>query len=80
MKALVWSGVGDLRVEDIPEPEEKDQIIIRISYTGICGSNITIMSGRHPRAKAPLVLGHEFMGTIAYVPPNTGKYSSRDRG
>jgi len=69
MKAVVWRGVDDLRMEDIPAPEEKDQIIIRISYTGICGSDITIKSGKHPRAKPPLVLGHEFMGTIAYVPP-----------
>ena len=69
MRAVVWRGIDDLRMEDIPEPEERDQVIVRISHTGICGSDITIKSGKHPRAKAPLVLGHEFAGTIAYVPP-----------
>ena len=68
MKALVWRGVDELRIEDIPAPEKKDQIIIRISHTGICGSDITIKSGKHPRAKTPLVLGHEFVGTISHVP------------
>jgi (R,R)-butanediol dehydrogenase/meso-butanediol dehydrogenase/diacetyl reductase len=74
MKALVWKAVDELAIEEIPEPVRGDLPIIRISYTGICGSDITIKSGKHPRARTPLVLGHEFTGTIDYVPPQlTGK-------
>ncbi len=69
MKALVWKAVDELEIRDIPEPERRDMPVIKITYTGICGSDITIKSGKHPRAKPPLVLGHEFMGTIDYVPP-----------
>ena len=68
MKALVWKGVDELKIEEIHEPEKRDMPVIKISYTGICGSDLTIKSGKHPRATPPLVLGHEFMGTICYVP------------
>jgi (R,R)-butanediol dehydrogenase / meso-butanediol dehydrogenase / diacetyl reductase len=69
MKALVWKAIDEVAIEEIPEPEKSGMAIVRISYTGICGSDITIKSGKHPRARTPLVLGHEFTGTIEYVPP-----------
>jgi (R,R)-butanediol dehydrogenase/meso-butanediol dehydrogenase/diacetyl reductase len=69
MKALVWKGIDEIAIEEIPEPEHGDLPIVKVSYTGICGSDLTIKSGKHPRARAPLVLGHEFVGTIDYVPP-----------
>ena len=79
MKALVWTGVHELEIREIPEPEKKDMPVIKISYTGICGSDITIESGKHPRAKPPLVLGHEFMGTIDYVPRHLKKQLAEGR-
>lgn len=69
MKAVVWRAVDEIALEEIPEPERGDLPIVKVSYTGICGSDITIKSGKHPRARTPLVLGHEFSGTIDYVPP-----------
>jgi (R,R)-butanediol dehydrogenase / meso-butanediol dehydrogenase / diacetyl reductase len=69
MKALVWKAIDEVAIQEIPEPEKRDMAIVRISYTGICGSDITIKSGKHPRARAPLVLGHEFTGTIEFLPP-----------
>ena len=38
--------------------------MIRVAYAGICGSDMIIYQGVHPRAKAPLVMGHEFSGII----------------
>jgi len=36
-------------------------------YCGVCGTDIAIHAGKHPRAKAPLVIGHEFVGVIEEV-------------
>ncbi len=64
MKAGVLHGPGDIRYEDIPKPEPKEgQALVKVKYTGICGSDI-------PRVNAdaahyyPIVLGHEFSGTV----------------
>ena len=65
MKALVWKDKDLIALEDVPDPEpEAGKAIIRVGAASFCGSDVTIVSGKHPRAKAPLVLGHEFMGTI----------------
>jgi 2-desacetyl-2-hydroxyethyl bacteriochlorophyllide A dehydrogenase len=44
-------------------------VLIKVAYAGICGSDLAIVAGKHPRATAPLVMGHEFAGTIAALPP-----------
>ena len=63
MKTLVYAGPGKVEVQEKPFPELRPgQVRIKVHYCGICGSDIGIFSGKHPRAKAPLVLGHEFIG------------------
>ncbi len=65
MKALVYVGPKQVQVRDIPEPVRKEgSVEIGVTYCGICGSDIGIYLGTHPRAKAPLVLGHEFLGHV----------------
>ena len=65
MKALIYEGPKKVAVREVEKPVPKEgQALIRIDYCGICGSDIGIYSGTHPRAKAPLVLGHEFVGVI----------------
>jgi len=49
---------------DIPEPLE-NQILIKVERVGVCGSDPTIYFGRHPYVKYPVVMGHEFAGTVA---------------
>jgi 2-desacetyl-2-hydroxyethyl bacteriochlorophyllide A dehydrogenase len=69
MKAVRYWGKEEIRYEDIAKPMiSEGQALVRISYAGICGSDMYIYSGTHPRAKAPLVLGHEFSGRIAELP------------
>lgn len=69
MKAVVWKEADRIAVEEVPEPDRAgSELVVRVGYAGICGSDLTIMSGKHPRARAPLVLGHEFMGTVEYIP------------
>ena len=72
MKTLVYASPEKVEVREMPVPEPKEgQVRIRVSYCGICGSDIGIFAGKHPRAKAPLVLVYEAMvtvvGTIAAI-------------
>ena len=65
MKAIVWTDIDKIEIRDVPLPEPKEnEAIIKVGCTSICGSDLTIISGKHPRARKPLVLGHEFMGTV----------------
>lgn len=66
MKALVYEGPKKVKLQDVGEPaREEGKIKLNIRYCGVCGSDIGIFLGTHPRAKAPLVLGHEFLGVVA---------------
>lgn len=70
MRALVWKSreAGDIAVIDAPEPlPGTGEALVRVGSAGICGSDLTIVSGKHPRAKPPLILGHEFMGRVERV-------------
>lgn len=76
MKAAFWHGIKDIRVKETNVPVAKDgEVLIEVKWCGICGSDlheysagpITIPVGEpHPLTgdKAPLILGHEFAGTV----------------
>ncbi|HEX2866620.1 MAG TPA: zinc-dependent alcohol dehydrogenase [Ignavibacteriales bacterium] len=66
MKALVFHGTGDLRVEVIQDPEIKNStdVIIKVSSTAICGSDLHLYDGYIPTAEKGDVFGHEFMGEV----------------
>jgi len=69
MKAVRYQGKETICYEEIKRPTlGEDEVLIKVAYCGICGSDMGIYSGKHPRAKAPLVLGHEFSGQIAELP------------
>jgi threonine dehydrogenase-like Zn-dependent dehydrogenase len=65
MKAAVVEKPGTLVVKQIPVPEiDDDEVLIRVKYTGICGTDGSIFSGKYSADRLPLVPGHEFSGTI----------------
>ncbi|WP_304507895.1 zinc-dependent alcohol dehydrogenase [Anaerotignum sp.] len=65
MKALVYTGPKGAEVLEVAEPLAKEGAVkVRMKYCGICGSDMGIYLGTHPRAKAPLIFGHEFLGTV----------------
>ncbi|MEQ3728877.1 MAG: alcohol dehydrogenase catalytic domain-containing protein, partial [Tateyamaria sp.] len=65
MKALVYEGVETLGVRDVPMPELRDgQSLVRITASGICGSDMHAYLGHDARRPAPLILGHEAAGVI----------------
>lgn len=79
MKAALWYGAKDIRVENIDEPQvESNQVKIKVSYCGICGSDLhEYLAGPifipidepHPisKGKAPIVMGHEYAGEVVEV-------------
>ena len=79
MKALIYKGPGDLAVEEREIPDINGNALIRVSYAGICGSDLSIYSGKHPRAKAPLILGHEYTGIVQEIRENPQGIRTGDR-
>lgn len=69
MKAIQYCGKEEIQYVDIPKPIINErEALVKIAYAGICGSDMFIYSGTHPRAKAPLIMGHEFSGVIEELP------------
>jgi len=65
MKALVYSGWDVVEVKEVPRTEvKKGEALLRVEACGICGSELEAFRSHSPRRKPPLILGHEFCGTI----------------
>src|SRR5712675_2574986 len=65
MRAERFSGYQDLKLVEIPKPAVSDgRVLVRLTAAGVTPLDHTILSGGHPRAKAPLVLGNEGAGII----------------
>ena len=81
MRALTWQGSKDVRVETVPDPilVEKDDIILRVTATAICGSDLHLYRGKVPGMKDGDILGHEFMGVVEDVGPAVSSLARGDR-
>src|SRR3984957_17551799 len=65
IEAMTFSGYGGLGQTEMPKPQPaKDRVLVRVTAAGVTPLDHTILSGWHPRAKAPLVLGNEGAGVI----------------
>ncbi|MDR3496868.1 MAG: alcohol dehydrogenase catalytic domain-containing protein, partial [Ancalomicrobiaceae bacterium] len=65
MKALVYTAPLRVEVRDVAAPVARAGAAkIRMRYCGVCGTDIAIHAGKHPRAAAPLIIGHEFVGVV----------------
>jgi 2-desacetyl-2-hydroxyethyl bacteriochlorophyllide A dehydrogenase len=67
MKALVYTRPEEVQLQDYPVPAAvPGEVVLRIEAVGICGSDMHAWRGHDPRRKPGLVLGHEFVGRVAY--------------
>ena len=68
MKAAVFHKPGDISVDNVPDPQILDprDVILRVTSTAICGSDLHILSGAVPQ-KEDMIMGHEFMGIVEEV-------------
>jgi len=81
MKALVWHGKNDVRVERVPDPTilNPRDAIVRITTSAICGSDLHLLDGYIPTMQTGDILGHEFMGEVVEVGPGNHKLKRGDR-
>ena len=80
MKALVFHGSKDVRIDNVEDPviEHSEDIILKVTSTAICGSDLHIYNGMFPQPR-PMTLGHEFMGIIQDVGKGVTKLKKGDR-
>jgi threonine dehydrogenase-like Zn-dependent dehydrogenase len=81
MRALCWYGRGDVRIENVPDPEllNPQDAIIKVSSTAICGSDLHLFDGYIPTMQKGDILGHEFMGEVVEVGSAVKKLKVGDR-
>src|SRR5579864_5412616 len=80
MKALLLSQYRHLELTDIAVPEPgTDEVLIRVSACGICGSDVHGYDGSSGRRIPPIVMGHEAAGTIAALGENATRFAVGDR-
>ncbi|GAA1747459.1 zinc-dependent alcohol dehydrogenase [Luedemannella helvata] len=81
MKALVWHAKRDVRVDTVDDPkiEQPNDAIIKVTSSGICGSDLHLYEVMAPFLDKGDILGHEPMGTVVEVGPQAGKLKVGDR-
>jgi threonine dehydrogenase-like Zn-dependent dehydrogenase len=81
MKALCWHGKGDVRIDTVADPKIEDprDVIVRITSTAICGSDLHLLDGYMPTMEKGDVLGHEPMGEVIEVGSAVKKLKKGDR-
>jgi threonine dehydrogenase-like Zn-dependent dehydrogenase len=81
MKAVVFHGIGDIRLDDVPEPriEQPTDAIVRITTAAICGTDLHFIRGTMPGMKPGKVLGHEGVGVVEEVGESVRNFQPGDR-
>ena len=80
MKALVYHGARDLRVEEFPDPRPgPNEVAITVRACGICGSDLHAVLKPTPRRQPGIVMGHEFVGEVVELGPGARRWKVGDR-
>ncbi len=81
MRALTYHGSHEVKVDTVPDPilQNPDDIILKVTATAICGSDLHMYRGMIPAMKSGDILGHEFMGEVVETGPNVTKLQKGDR-
>jgi S-(hydroxymethyl)glutathione dehydrogenase/alcohol dehydrogenase len=81
MKAVTWQGRRDVRVEEVPDPriQEPNDAIVKVTSSGLCGSDLHLYETLKPFMGQGDVLGHEPMGIVEEVGPEAGDLKVGDR-
>jgi threonine dehydrogenase-like Zn-dependent dehydrogenase len=81
MKALTYQGARNVKVETVADPVlmADDDILLKVTATAICGSDLHIYRGKIPAMKDGDILGHEFMGVVEEAGPGVTGLKQGDR-
>ena len=81
MKAIVYNGIKNVEVKEVEDPRinKSDDIIVKVTSTAICGSDLHLIHGMIPHLKKGTVLGHETMGIVEEAGPDVTRVKKGDR-
>jgi threonine dehydrogenase-like Zn-dependent dehydrogenase len=81
MRAVVWKGIGEIAVEEVPEPkiQQPTDAIVRLTASAICGTDLHFIRGTVPGMKRGTILGHEGVGVIEELGPGVRNFNVGDR-
>ena len=81
MKAVVFHGIGDIRLDDVPEPQlqEPTDAIVRLTASAICGTDLHMIRGTFTGMKPGTILGHEGVGVVEALGDDVRNLSVGDR-
>ncbi|WP_034756417.1 zinc-dependent alcohol dehydrogenase [Rossellomorea vietnamensis] len=81
MKAVTYQGIKNVEVKEVPDPkiEKPDDMIVKITSTAICGSDLHLIHGMIPNMQEDYIIGHEPMGIVEEVGPEVRNLKKGDR-
>ena len=81
MKAIVFHGIGDIRLDNVREPriEQPNDAIVRLTASAICGTDLHMIRGTVSEMKSGTILGHEGVGIVEEVGPGVRNLTKGDR-
>ncbi len=81
MKAVVFHGIGDIRLEDMPEPqiEQPNDAIVRLTASSICGTDLHMARGTMTGMQPGTIMGHEGVGIVEQIGPEVRNMRVGDR-
>jgi threonine dehydrogenase-like Zn-dependent dehydrogenase len=81
MKAVVFHGVGDIRLDDVPDPrlENPTDAIVRLTASAICGTDLHLVRGTFPGVRPGRILGHEGVGVVEELGSEVRNFDVGDR-
>ncbi|AYB44431.1 zinc-dependent alcohol dehydrogenase [Paenibacillus lautus] len=81
MKAVTYQGIKNVVVKEVPDPniEKPDDMIVRVTSSAICGSDLHLIHGMIPNLQENYVIGHEPIGIVEEVGPGVTKVKKGDR-
>ncbi|MCT4507700.1 MAG: alcohol dehydrogenase catalytic domain-containing protein [Tepidibacter sp.] len=80
MKGAMFLEPGKIEVQNVNIPKIKEnEVLVKIKYCGICGTDMHIYNGVYSKDKLPLIAGHEFSGTIESVGSNVKRFKGGEK-
>lgn len=81
MRAVIYEGPNDIRLEEVPEPviQDPEDAIVKVTTSSICGSDTHIVHGLLPKMEPGRIIGHEFCGVVHEAGSAVAKFRPGDR-